>query len=153
MIPMLSFPTNQRENSTIVSRSTRRLEFQNKSSMSTSNRLINMVSDNKRNFNNQLHQELNHQSHASSSKGNNLNFDTHNKKVQGAEDKSSNRVEDRAANLSYIDDHDSVLNLNSKRKRGNPLLNFISQGQVAGVLGPNTNGVTDLFTLQGNFIN
>jgi hypothetical protein len=42
--------------------------------------------------------------------------------------------------LSYIDDHDSVLNIKSKRKKINPLLNFINQGQVAG-LDPNLNGL------------
>ena len=46
VIPMLNLPSMQKESSAIVSRSTRRLEFQ-KSSMSTSNRLTNMVSDNR----------------------------------------------------------------------------------------------------------
>lgn len=41
--------------------------------------------------------------------------------------------------MSYIEDQDSVMNETSKRKSINPLLNFITQSQVAGILGPNVN--------------
>jgi len=44
-IPILNIPSLQKETTYLISRSTRRLEFHNKSSMSTSNRLTNVITD------------------------------------------------------------------------------------------------------------
>lgn len=49
--------------------------------------------------------------------------------------------------MSYIDDQDSVLNETSKRKSINPLLNFITQSQVAGILGPNVSRLQNIANL------
>ena len=74
-----------------------------------------MVSDNKRNYPSQQLSAFNHRSQASSAKDRNLhlNLSTKNGGGNTAEKYNDSRLGTRAkeANLSYIDDNDSVLNI------------------------------------------
>lgn len=152
IVPLLNLPSTQKEPGLGFSRSSRRLEFQNKSQLTTSNRLISMISDNKRNntsteflgitnLDNEARIEDTHQGSGVQHPENLFSLQ---KRPTQPPHSFNNR---QGGNMSYIDDQDSVLNETSKRKSINPLLNFITQSQVAGILGPNVSRLQNIANL------